>query len=237
MKIPGIFITATDTGVGKTYFAAAMIRSLRDRGVRVGAYKPAASGGVQDESGQMIWEDVEALSAALGGGFERRRICPQKFRAPLAPPFAARSEGNSIDAELLRSGAAWWQREVDVLIVEGAGGLLSPLSEADTNADLARDLGLPLLIVARLGLGTINHSLLTVEAAVARGLQVAGIVLTEASPCPDDASKDSNAAELAARCSAPILGVFPYEPHTDLWRLPAFLEIDWLKVVGAGETT
>jgi dethiobiotin synthetase len=230
MKIPGLFITGTDTGVGKTHFAAAIAQALRSRGVRVGAYKPVASGCVHDRNGAEILEDVEALTAAIGGGYDRERVCPQTFRAAVAPSVAARLEGTAVDAEKLRSAADWWETEVDFLIVEGAGGLLSPLSQADSNADLARDLDLPLVIVARLGLGTLNHVLLTAEVARGRGLRVGCVVLTEAAPDRGDLSRETNPAELAARCTVPILGVFPYAPEVDLWKQENFLEIDWLQL-------
>src|SRR5579871_2504460 len=120
MKIPGLFITATDTGVGKTYFASAIARRLRDQSVRVGAYKPVASGSIRDARGGPVWGDVEALSSALGREFDPERICPQRFHAALAPPVAAHQEGGAVDPHLLRSGATWWETQVDFLFVEGA---------------------------------------------------------------------------------------------------------------------
>ena len=114
----GVFITGTDTGVGKTVVASALVRHLREDGLRVGAYKPVASG-----ARDLRWDDVEALHAALGEMVPRDRICPQTFRAALAPPMAARQEGRAVDTSLLRSGAAWWREQpIDALIIEGAGG-------------------------------------------------------------------------------------------------------------------
>jgi dethiobiotin synthetase len=119
---------------------------------------------------------------------------------------AARLEGKSINGALLREGARWWNEKVELLLIEGVGGLLCPLSERETIADLAVDLGYPLLVVARLGLGTINHTLLTIEAARARKLSIAGIILNEAESTGDLAA-ESNEQELAKRTDVPVLGV------------------------------
>ena len=203
LKIPGLFITGTDTGVGKTVVTAALARQWCNDGVKVGAYKPACSGAVEGESGP-IWEDAETLWNAIGGRFERDRICPQCFAAAVAPPVAACMEGRLVDAGLLRRGAQWWEDQCEFLLVEGVGGLLCPLTENETVADLAVDLALPLIIVARAGLGTINHCLLTIEAAQARRLNIAGVVLNEATPVDDDVSVATNAAEIARRSGVPV---------------------------------
>lgn len=206
MPTRGLFITGTDTGVGKTYVTALAARAALRAGINVGVYKPACSGATRNESGALRWEDLEILETAIEYRFESQRICPQRFEAPLAPPVAARREGQEVDAQLLRDGAIWWNEKVDLLFVEGIGGLLCPVTDDETIADLAVDLGYPLLIVARLGLGTINHTLLTVEAALRRDLRIAGIVLNE-SERTDDPAAESNAAEIAKRVSVPVLGV------------------------------
>ncbi len=220
-----LFVTGTDTGVGKTTVAAALVRHWRAQGRNIGAYKPVASGSETGPNGEPFWGDVEAYFAALDGQFPKERICPQSFPAPLAPPVAARYAGRTVDSQLLLSGARWWESQVDSLVVEGAGGWLSPLSDSESNADLAVALGYPVLVVARLGLGTINHTLLTVEAAQRRGLQVCGVVLNAAQPSGADESVNSNPEELARRCPAPFLGVLPYSPQGDLLHHPAFLRM------------
>lgn len=225
----GLFITGTDTGVGKTFITAAIARQLREQGHKVGAYKPAVSGCIDGPNGPR-WEDLETLSAAIGGEFPIEHIGPQRFRAPLAPPVSARLENRQVDAALLRAGAFWWDGLVDLLLVEGAGGLLSPMTESDNVADVARDLDYPLLIVARAGLGTINHTLLTVEAAASRGLRVAGIVLNQCTPDGDDLSIASNADELGKRCRIPILGVFPFALHAALLQQECFRKINWYEL-------
>ena len=225
----GLFVTGTDTGVGKTYLAAAIVRDLRARGVRAGAYKPACSGSERGPDGGTRWADVDALAGALGPGADVERVCPQRFHAPLAPPVAAREEGRAVDAGLLRAGARWWEGRAEALIVEGAGGLLSPLAESESVADLAAELGFPLLVVARLGLGTINHTLLTVEAARRRGLRVAGVVLNDVDPQRTGPERASNPSELARRCPAPVLGVLPFGCRDGgLLRGGHRIRMDWL---------
>ena len=205
----GLFITGTDTGVGKTYVTCAIGRALREGGVRVGAYKPVCSGAVFADDGHPHWEDVEALWNATGRQFPPDRITPQHFHAPLAPPVAARVEGGRVDPELLRTGVEWWREQVDLLLIEGAGGLLSPLSDVDTVADLAVDLGCPLLIVAADRQGMLNQTLLTVEAAERRGLRVAGVVINRVQPQRDESS-GSNLAELERWCGPPVVAVVEY---------------------------
>lgn len=205
----GLFITGTDTGVGKTFVACGILRDLICSGVRAGAYKPVCSGAEADPERRLRWADVDALADALQGQYPAERICPQCFGPPLAPPLAARCEGRRVDRTLLTAGCDWWRDQVDLLIVEGAGGLLSPVADDLSNADLARQFGYPLLVVAADRLGTINHTLLTVEAALARNFRVAGIVLNRLSDRPD-ASIESNRDELERLSPVPVLGVWPH---------------------------
>jgi len=207
----GWFVTATDTNVGKTFVASALIRWLNQQGLTTAGYKPAASGALVDSNGRQSWEDVEALYRASGEKWPRELICPQTFELPLAPPFAARRAGKIIDESLLIQGAQNWAGRVAHLIVEGAGGWLSPISDNWSNADLAAQLKFPVLLVARLGLGTINHTLLTLESIERRGLPILGIVLTESTHLPEDISTSDNPAELAQRTPHPILAVIPHQ--------------------------
>jgi len=227
VNTPGLFITGTDTDVGKTFVTALIARELTAAGVKTGVYKPACSGAVFDADGQPHWEDIEQLSQATGGRFADDLICPQRFQAALAPPVAATREGRFVDEELLRSGANKWDGQVDLLLVEGVGGLLCPMTEKETIADLACDLAFPLLIVSRLGLGTINHTLLTVEVALSRGLIVAGIICNEVPSPEDDAALDSDREEIASRCRVPILATVKHGQNEPLQALPAGGLIDW----------
>ena len=202
----GLFIAGTNTDVGKTHVAAMIVRELTRSGHRVGVYKPTASGCREAAEG-LIADDALALWEAAGRPLTLEQVCPQRFRAPLAPPRAAMLEGRRVDAALLRTGLDPWLASSDVVIVEGAGGLMSPLSDADYNIDLAAAFGFPLVIVAPNELGVINATLQTLITARARAprLPIAGIVLNQSMPRPDDVSLASNAEELAARCDAPLL--------------------------------
>lgn len=223
----GLFFTGTDTGVGKTWVATMAARQLSRLGIRVGAYKPVASG-VEDGR----WADIDALGQAIGGGFPDERICPQRFDAPLAPPEAARREDRQVDAGLLRSGARWWNRQVDLLVVEGVGGLLCPLTDTETVADLAGDLGWPIVIVARNALGTINHTLLTIDAARHRGLDISGVVLNQPdAPDPLDRSLDTNARTIGRLGGVGILGLVAHGGH-DLLPPDGTATIDWSELAG-----
>ena len=212
---PGLFVTGTDTDVGKTYVTALLARRLREDGKRVGVYKPAVSG-AEVFHGDAVWADVEALRSAAGlTTADDDAICPQRFAAPLAPPVAAAAEGRAMDADLLTAGAAAWAGRCDALLVEGAGGLLCPLAFAEgegtpaqggvTVADAAAELGFPLLVVARAGLGTVNHTLLTLAVAAGRGLTIAGVILNAADRAEPQAA--NNAAMIARFGGVRVLGV------------------------------
>ena len=205
-RVPGLFVTGTDTEVGKTYVTALIARSLVAAGQRVGVYKPAASGCRRD-AGQIVSDDALALWQSAGRPGELDRVCPQCFLAPLAPHLAARAESRELDADLLRSGLDYWKARSQIILVEGVGGLMSPLGEEDYVADLAEEFGFPLVVVSRNALGTINQTLQTLITAATfhSGLAVAGVVLNNLSPRCDDASLSTNRQELTARCAAPVL--------------------------------
>lgn len=178
MSISGLFIAGTDTGVGKTSVSVAIVRSLVSRGLRVGVYKPVASGiGPEDTASdpRLLWE-------AAGRPLTEAEVCPQRFRAPIAPPASALAEGRQVDEGLLWSGFEVWSRWADVVVVEGAGGLFTPLSDRVLNVDLARRLGLPLVLVDAARLGAIGRTLAVREAAAARGLGLAAVVLSHVQP-------------------------------------------------------
>jgi len=187
----GYFVTATDTGVGKTFVTAALAATLRARGRDVAVFKPVQSGAVAD--------DPSGDAVLLGAD------CVYAFSAPLAPLVAARAEGRTIELEPILARAGELAREHELLLVEGAGGLLVPLADDLDLADLAAALGLPLVIVARAGLGTVNHTLLTIEAARARGLDLAGVVLNG----KNDESTAENAALIEERSGVRVLAQVP----------------------------
>lgn len=212
----GYFITGTGTDVGKTYVASLLARELVAMGHRVGVYKPVASGCVsgdraktrRGEGQSQISGDAVALWEAAGRPLTLEEVCPQRFLAPVAPNVAARMEGRRVDADLLRIGIDPWLGGSDIVLVEGAGGLMSPISADDYNADLAADLGFPLIVVAANRLGVINDTLQTVITASVwgAGLEIAGVVLNQASPPGDDASLNSNADQLREHLRVPLLG-------------------------------
>lgn len=177
MPASGLFITGTDTGVGKTAVAMAMTAEQRAAGGRVGVYKPVASGVVLDGT-----SDIERLWEAAGRPLSLATVCPQAFAAAIAPVEAAAAEGKQIDEQLLREGIRPWREASDFVIVEGAGGLFSPLGERSLNIDVARDLGLPLVIVDAARLGMIGRTLATVRAARAEGLEPAAVVISHVHP-------------------------------------------------------
>jgi dethiobiotin synthetase len=200
----GLFVTGTDTGVGKTEVSCALLAGARAGGLDLAAMKPAESGLAPGEP-----SDSERLRAAAGGGEAPALVCPYRFRAPLAPAVAARLEGVEVRLEVILSAARTLASRHAALLVEGAGGLLVPLTERETYADLAVALGLPVLVVARAGLGTVNHTALTLEALRARRLAVAGVILNRTGPV-DDPSVPHNLAEIERLTGAPVLASLPY---------------------------
>jgi dethiobiotin synthetase len=226
----GLFIAGTDTGIGKTFVTARIAETLYRQGHRVGVYKPVASG-CQFRGGQLISDDAQTLWQAAGSPDDLSAVCPQLFQAPLAPPLAARLEGRNVDQDLLRSGLRHWLNCSDIVLVEGAGGLMSPVSDDDYVADLAFEFGFPLIVVAADALGVINQTLQTLITATTfrEGLDVAGVVLDAAGPpADDDPSVATNRDELRQRCVPPIL------TRLD-WGADDFdTQVDWFALARAG---
>ncbi len=202
----GWFVTGTDTGVGKTAVACMIAAALRARGLDVGVMKPIATGGTRTASG-MVSEDAEALIWASQSRDEYSLINPVCYETPVAPSVAARAEQRPVDLQGVWRAFETLRARHPIMIVEGVGGLLVPVSEGVLAADLAKMTGLPLLIVARAGLGTINHTLMTLECARARGLKIAGVVLNGARGAEADPSEDTNAAEIERHGGVGVLGV------------------------------
>ncbi len=220
----GLFIAGTNTEVGKTYITSLIAQSLAAQGVKVGVYKPVASGCDQQDGG-LLSTDALALWEAAGRPLDLARVCPQVFAAPLAPHLAAKAEGKRVDPELLRTGISVWHNECDIVLVEGAGGLMSPLSDDDYVADLAFDLGYPLIVVASNELGVINQTLQTlITAATFRdGLEVAGVVLNDVCQRSGDESTGSNLQQLKEHCVPEVVCHVGYGDKE-------LLAADWMKL-------
>lgn len=208
-KPAGILVTGTDTGIGKTFVACGLARALRDLGVDVGVMKPFASGAEKRGKG-WTHADAEALMAASGTRDAFEKVCPNLFRDALAPVVAAAREGRRADvAGAVKATRAMVARH-EVTVVEGAGGLLVPLTKKETVAEYAKAARLPVLIVARPGLGTLNHTRMTVEAARARGLEVLGIVVNASTSAPPGLAERTNLETIAEHAGVRVLAVVPY---------------------------
>jgi dethiobiotin synthetase len=199
----GLFITGTDTGVGKTHVTASLLAELRRRGVRAAAFKPIACG----TGGR---HDAEIYAAIMKHEQPLDVINPIHLRHPLAPSVAARLEHTRIDLRRIRACYRQLASTYSIVLVEGAGGLMVPIRDDYFVADLARSLKLPLLVVARLGLGTINHSLLTVRQARGEGLTVRGIVLNDTVGGKRNQAARTNIKIVPELCGAPLLGIMPH---------------------------
>jgi dethiobiotin synthetase len=184
--VEGVFVTGTGTEVGKTVVAAAIARTLASEGKRVAVFKPAVTG--LEEDGET---DHELLRWAAGSEQSDEEIAPYRYGPPMSPHLAAELAGEEIDPERLLAGARAAAADADVLVCEGVGGLLVPLSLDYLVRDFAFDLGLPLVIATSPGLGTINHTLLTIEAARSANLHVRAVVLTPWPKAPS-AIEESN---------------------------------------------
>ncbi len=193
-----IFVTGTDTGVGKTYISCLLIRKLRQAGLTVGAYKPACSGAEFDSSGSPFWTDVASLQSATGLYVPIDMVCPQRFLAAVAPNVAAKLEHTTVSNELLISGVSEWKHKADVLVIEGAGGVFCPLSDELTVLDLAIQIHAPVLVVAANRLGVISHTRLTVDRLRQSGLNVAGVILNKLQcASSNDDSLETNAQQIS----------------------------------------
>lgn len=201
----GLFVTGTDTGVGKTIVTAALARALRLRGVRVGVMKPVTSG-CSERNGELISDDAELLAWAAGVEYDDD-LAPYCLREPIAPVEAAERDGVRIDFERIASCYRRLAAKSDVMLVEGAGGLMVPLHGGLLIADLVRKLELPLLVVARPHLGTINHSVLTCFAAGQMEIEVKGVIVNRFPAKPGLAEKGAP-HQIGSLCGAPILGIW-----------------------------
>lgn len=227
----GIFVTGTDTGVGKTIVAATLARLLRMNGVSVGVMKPVTSG-CHEEHGLLVSDDARLLCQAADVE-PSDDVAPYRLREALAPSEAARIDGVRIAFSRIKDGFERLAASYEYVIVEGAGGLMVPLCGGLLVADLARELELPLLVVGRPGLGTINHTVLTCFAAQQLGLQVAGVIINGMPEAPDLAEQ-SAPHQIGSLCGTAVLGVWPRRDVVDDMELVDELAV-WLD--GQAETS
>lgn len=208
----GLFVTGTDTGVGKSMVSATLARLMRLKGIDVGVMKPATSG-CREEGGELVSDDALLLCGAAGVPCDGD-VAPYLLREPLAPAEAARIDGVTIDpARIVASFERLCARH-DYVIVEGAGGLLVPLADGLLVSDLAALLDLPLLVVARPNLGTVNHTLLTCRCARHEGLALAGVIVNNFPVEPNLAERGA-AAQIGKLSGVPLLGVWPHRPEEE----------------------
>lgn len=174
----GLFITATDTDTGKTFITGCIAATLKRRGLNVGVFKPLASGGVYNENNQLVAEDANFLMMAAGIAENDRHIVNQVCLEPaLTPAIAAKISGSSIDMDAVIKKLLVDAERYDIVLVEGVGGIVAPLWEDYLVADMMRRLALPAIVVCNSGLGAINHTVLTLDYALARGIAVKGVIM------------------------------------------------------------
>ncbi|MDO8676011.1 MAG: dethiobiotin synthase [Candidatus Omnitrophota bacterium] len=195
-----LFITATDTGVGKTMATFVLGTLLKSKGIDVGVMKPVQCGG----------NDAAFLKKALELDDDIDVINPCYAPEPLSPHLAFRRAGQKVDVAKIRRAYTLLRRRHDVVLIEGAGGLMVPLKNNYYNADLIRDLNAEVIIVSRLGLGTINHTLLTIDQAKSRGLKIKGVLFSDTGPGPKGIAEQTNPAEIKRLSGVRMLGTIPY---------------------------
>ena len=229
----GVFVTATDTGAGKTLVSCGMIRALRSTGLRVAGMKPVASGCEETASG-LVSDDARQLATASGLGAPMDLVNPYRFLPAIAPHIAAAAAGVRVDLARIEAASRELSRIADALVVEGVGGLRVPLNAQDEVADLAQRLRLPVILVVGMRLGCLNHALLTAEALARRGLPLSGWVANHVDPAM--AVPDANVQALQDRLHAPLIGRVPFldsaNPHTVAGCLDLKLLLDALERAG-----
>lgn len=206
----GLFITATDTDIGKTFISGAIAAALKNRGIQVGVVKPVASGAISNPSGQLVSEDASFLMAAAGISEERRReVNPVCLAPALTPAVAAVECGVTINVANLIDTCRGMLAQSEITLVEGVGGITAPIWEDYLVADMMVELKLPAVLITRPNLGTINHTVLTAEYARQRGIKLAGIIINRWNEDEITVLERSNLAYIERMTGLPILGKFP----------------------------
>ena len=218
----GFFITGTDTGVGKTMMACALLHAFAQQGKRVVGMKPVAAGAARSADG-LINDDAALLRAAGNVAAPLALVNPYCFEPPIAPHVAAEQAGIVIDLTRIAQAFAQLAAMADIVIVEGVGGFCVPFNRSADSADLAQYLGLPVILVVGVRLGCLNHALLTAHAVRARGLKLAGWIANRIDPAM--AAAEENITALAERLATPLLGEIEFTVAPDPQRIAALLAL------------
>ena len=217
LKLPkknGLFITGTDTGVGKTLVAGGIAAVLRQQGLKVGVFKPIASGCRND--GGLVSDDTEFLALCADADYSLSVITPVTYKTPAAPVTCVQIEGRDIDYEEIVTAYNYLCENTDVVLVEGIGGALVPLDAEHTVMDLAVEFNLPTVIVARPNLGTINHSLLTIQAVRNAGLPVAGLVISGYNAFEGTVAEETSPDVICGFSNTNLLSIVPYDEESSV---------------------
>ena len=236
-KAKGFFVTGTDTGVGKTLISGGIAHILRDAGKRVGVFKPVASGCKRNFDG-LVNGDAEFLQACSHCDFDLEVINPVRYLAPAAPIVCIEHENRQVDFGAIETSYNAIAAESDVMIVEGVGGIRVPISEGVDVIELAKAFDLPLIIVTRPDLGTINHTLLTIDAARNAGLQIAGLVISGYNAETAGLAEETLPLVLEEWGQVPILSIIPYDEESDVENgklgeltIEALTDCDWVEML------
>lgn len=214
-KTKGLFVAGTDTGVGKTLIAGGIAHLLTQEGLKVGVFKPVASG-CQSDRGQLVSQDAAFLAFCAETDYPLSVINPISFRTPAAPITCVRLERRPLDYEAIATAYTWLCETCDAVIVEGIGGVLTPLTETETALDLAVEFDLPTLVAARATLGTINHSLLTIRAVRDAGLPLAGVIINGFKALDAEIAEETAPDVIAQIGQTTILALVPYDPDASV---------------------
>jgi len=212
-----LFITGTDTGVGKTYVAVGLIRAFKNMGLNICPMKPVETG-CRKRGGNLLPSDTFKLIHSSGTKEMLDRINLYRFRHPLAPGVAAEIEGIAIKKKKILSSYRYLHKKYDITLVEGAGGVMVPVYKKYLFIDLMKDLNAPALIVTRPGLGTINHTLLTIDALRVRGVDIVGVVINYSLIKRKGLSERTNPEVLEKIGRVPLLGIVPYSLNVHTYR-------------------
>jgi dethiobiotin synthetase len=235
-KKAGLFITGTDTGVGKTLIAGAIAKILTDKGLKVGVFKPIATGCKRTWDG-LISSDTDFLSYCANSDLSLSTITPIGYRTPAAPIVSAARDGAAIDFDKIAAAYKDICQNSDAVLIEGIGGVRVPLTEEFDLLDLAVEFALPIVIVARPNLGTINHTLMTIDCVRATELKIAGVVINGYNAVESTVAEDT-APEIIAKCSGvEVLAVVPFDETVNIEKpnlgetiLASLAGCDWEKL-------